>query len=932
MLLGRAPERARLRELLQPVTSGRSCVAVICGEPGIGKTSLLQDAASIVPDALVLRTTGVEGESDIPYAHLADALRPLFSEIPTLPDRQAAALSAAFAIGPAMPADRFVISVAVLNLLSGQATHRPVLLLVDDLQWVDRGSREVLTFVSHRIEADCIGVLLAVRDTFVGGLGLERFDRIALVGLDTTSCRLLIERTRGPQPPAEIEALIRGSGGNPLALLELPGPTSRLRSLGWGQLSEPRPLTIVLEQVFVASSRRLSEKCQAGLALLSVIGQTSEDTLTRALDGVGLKLDVLDEAEQSGLVQSNHGRYAFVHPLVRSAVYQGIPSRDRRLCHQLAAGALAGATATGAAERRAWHLLESGVSTNVALAEELDTNGERHLRSANFAAAALAFQRSAMLSPAGPQNVRRLLMAAQSARLSGEVDDCRSLLAEALRSDQDGAYSFHLEYLLCRLDLWAGDKLGSRDRLLALATGGTGIASSGAEAMPALSAYMAADVSLASVELGDLALADDWSTRAMVAGASRGVVPLTVVAVRALVSGLRGDRDATAELNRRREEVAVVNPVSADLDEQVLLLVGLAHLAGEDVDQGRAVLQRSVDAARANSALGMLPFRLGRLALAELWTGGWARAAAHANEALRLAADTGWEGERLHSLVVCARVEAGTGLDERCRRHVDEAEELAAAQGAWSYLAGARCAEGQAALARRDFEKGLESLEQVELFAAEREIVDTPLLWWTGDLIDCLVAADRVDEAAAVFDRHDRLGLADRPILAAVHARCRALVDPVRADEHLDEAMRWHRRSSAPFERARTEYVLGQRRRRARDPAARDILASALTTFERLGAIVWAGRVRDELRASGVRVARPDVTLADLTPQELQVAVAVGQGHSNREVAAQLFLSVKTVEYHLNKAFQKLGVARRGQLAALLAQQAAEGAPPRGRH
>lgn len=925
-MLGRDRECALLDGLVGGIRNGRSAVLVITGEPGVGKTSMLQYASVRAKDALVVRTTGIEGESAIPYAHLADALRPIHAEIATLPQRQAAALSSAFAIGPSMPADRFVISVAVLNLLSGLAVGRPVLVLVDDLQWVDRGSREVLTFVSHRLEAESIGVLFAVRHGLQADLKLDRFRTLALEGLDEVSCRRLVEQARGPRSPGEVDALVDGSGGNPLALLELAQPVSPSRSSGRAQRWEPLPLTKVLEQAFVATSRSLSAPAQAGLALLSVIGSAPEEVLRRALDAVGLEPGVLVEAEQAGLVRAERNKFAFTHPLVRSAVYQCVAPHQRRANHRAAAGALAASDVPGAAERRAWHLLESGLTTNAALADELEATGRTQLATANFAAAALAFHRGALLSPRGEGHVARLTMAAHCARLSGEVDDCRDLIQEALRVGTDPAAVRQLRYLLCRLDLWAGDKRQSRDRLLELVQG-----PSHASVAPGQDAYMAADIALASVETGELSLADTWSRRAEALAVEQcGAVPLAVLTVRALVRGLLDDPGATTELNFRRDEVATFDPLATDLDEQVVLLAGLAHLAAEDVESAGVILQRSVDAARSRSALGMLPFRLGRLAVAETWVGSLARASAHANESLALAADTGWEGERLNSLVVCARVEALSGQDARCREHAAQAIELATSASTLSYLAGAHAALGLLCLSRSEVEAAVDYYQRVEAFAQERGMVDTPLLWWTGDLVESLVAADRTDEAARLLAARRVQDGPGRPILAAVLARCAALVDRTRTEDHLAEAMRWHRRSAAPFERARTEHLLGSWLRRRRDPRSRETLASALSTFERLGATAWAERTRDELRAAGVRVARPESALADLTPQELQVAVVVGQGHSNREVAAQLFLSVKTVEYHLNKAFLKLGLSRRGQLAALLAQQGASANPTRG--
>jgi DNA-binding NarL/FixJ family response regulator len=273
-----------------------------------------------------------------------------------------------------------------------------------------------------------------------------------------------------------------------------------------------------------------------------------------------------------------------------------------------------------------------------------------------------------------------------------------------------------------------------------------------------------------------------------------------------------------------------------------------------------------------------------------------------------------------------ARVEAAMGLTEDCRAHAEEAEQAAAIRGTRPYSMHARAALGLLALTHGDDAAAVEQLERIERFAEETGLTDTPLLWWSGDLIEAYVRQHRMAEAARVLSRLDAgVEESDRPVAAAVLARSRALVQPAEFEQHMAEALRLHQLRAMPFEQARTQLQLGSHLRRQRlRRDARPHLTSALETFERLGAAPWADRARAELGASGVTLGERPADLTSLTPQEFQVAQNVARGMSNREIAAAMFLSVKTIEYHLGNVFHKLGVRRRSQLAIMLAH----GEPP----
>lgn len=394
-----------------------------------------------------------------------------------------------------------------------------------------------------------------------------------------------------------------------------------------------------------------------------------------------------------------------------------------------------------------------------------------------------------------------------------------------------------------------------------------------------------------------------------------------------MVLGLCGEVEIVqGSLQQRADEIDAIDPLGSEMADQLSLVISLAMLSIEDIERSAALLERAVAGAREHSAVGLLPFRLGRLAWVYLWQGRWSAARACAHEALQLAESTGWENERPSSLATLARIEAVTGQSEQCRRHVTEAIAGAERMGGTPYQAYASTALGLLELSQGRHLGAIEALMVMDEFAQLNGIVDTPVLWWSSDLIEAYLGYGLPDEARRVLGRLER-SLTTRPIAtaAAVAARSRALLDPDNAADHLRDALGWHARAQVPFEEARTRLALGAHlRRRRQRAAARTHLNTALSVFDRLGAVDWAGKARHELQATGVRLRGHDHSAGDfgcLTSQELQVALAVSRGLSNQQVADQLFLSVKTVEFHLSHVYDKLGVRRRAQLVLLAARQ-----------
>ncbi len=923
MLLGRTAECEQLVSLLDHARRGTSSVLVLTGEPGVGKSALL-DFAREQSDGLVLSAVGAETESEIPYAALADVFRPVVDQIGLLPTRQADALSGAFALGPAKAGDRFGIAAATLSLLGALASSRPVLVMVDDAQWIDYFSCEALAFTANRLEAEGITLLVSMREGATTQAAFGRHPVLDVRGLDDTAAHELIRsRSGGDLGPAVTRRLVAEAGGNPLALGELPSLLSAEELALWSRGLEPIPIDSRLQQAFSEQVRYLPVPTQQALLLVATLGSVPYEVVEAAMAGQGLATSVVDAAEQAGLIVEREGRWAFRHPLMRAAVYRAAPPSQRRRAHLAAASALENRTVANALERRSWHLVSAGESSDESIARTLEEAAEDELSRSNFAVASKLFERSAQLATLEDQVGPRLLRAADSARLAGAIEDTQRLLVQAREMAQGPELTVATEYYLSRLEIWRGSAPAGRDTIVDLAAL---VAPVNAE----VAAQMLSDAALASMEIGDVALAAETSARALeLLGDSE--IPLATVAVRALVLGLQGDMAPAHDLLSAHatgfdaaDPVAISQPSSkrSSANDQLSLVAALAHLGIEEADRAGKLLERAVTTARDHTAIGVLPFRLGRLAWVQYWQGRWSASRSSAAEALLLAEDTGWVAERPNSLAAMARIEAAMGLAEDCRRHAQQATEAANSRGTRPNAMYARAALGLLELSLGNDSAAVGHLEPVADFAEESGLTDNPLLWWSADLVEAYARQDRHSDAERVLARLEAgIGGNDRPVAAAVLARSRAILDPASFERHLTEALGHHERSTMPFEHARTQLRLGVHLRRQRlRGEAQTHLEAALDTFERLGAAPWRDRARGELEASGVHVGERPADLANLTPQEFQVAQNVARGMSNREIAAAMFLSVKTIEFHLGNTFHKLDVHRRSQLAILVSQ------------
>ncbi|MHB9755810.1 helix-turn-helix transcriptional regulator [Streptomyces sp. BYX5S] len=915
MLVGRTAECTRLADLMDAARTGHSAALVVRGEAGMGKTSLLAYAESVARDLTRLRTQGIESESQLPYVGLADLFRPVTDHLPRIPERQAAALTGALALGPAVAQDRFAVAAGTLSLLGAISENGPVLVVVDDAQWLDPYSLDALAFATRRLGREGVVALFATRDTDEAASRLAPVESLTLRGLDAGAARELVADE--PLSPHDVQWLLAEARGNPLALVELPA----LLAHGGHRPDSGAPLPIgdILARTFHSAITRLPDRTRDAMLLLAVLGPRPLAGTERVLRAHGLTYADLEPAERTGLMAVEEGAYVFRHPLVRSGVYHGATAVRRWRAHRTVAQALRGAQAPTALERYAWHLSESGADPDEQVAASLEKAASGGPASLTFPLAARLYAHAARFTPDDEGKARRLLAAARAAQAAGSLDEAADLLDRALGHAAHARTRLDLRQMRCYVDIQRGRPARAREQLRSAVDEARRVD-------PGLAAVMLGGITLTELAIGDLTAARATSAESMqIADAfGDGSAAFPVRLLHALVELLGGDaEDGRALLHELEKPLSVPDlsfpyPVSG--------VGGLCYLATEELDEGHALLDRAVHAARSSSTVGLLAHLLGTLSVVEFWRGEWTASLAHADESVRLGEDTGRVIEVCRALAAQARTEAVLGREADCRGHEAQCRSLAAAAELPMDAARARGALGLLELGLGHYEEAAAHLEEVRAFSLANGRGEGLYLSWAADLAEAYVHLHRTDEAYEVLrilEHEARRGR--RPITAAAAARCRGMLEPAYVERHMDRALSELGDVQAPFERARTDFACGELLRRlGRRSEARRRLQRAQITFERLGASLWSARAAAELHAAGGdRVDAGPTPLDGLTPQELRVALAVGRGVTNHEVAEELFLSVKTVEFHLGNIYRKLeGVHRRAQLVRLLSASA----------
>ncbi|MFL5850226.1 MAG: ATP-binding protein [Solirubrobacteraceae bacterium] len=914
VLLGRAGERQVLDRLLENVRGGQSAVLVIRGEAGVGKTALLHYCARQASGFRVARIAGVESEMELPFAGLHQLCAPMLGRLGGLPEPQQAALRVALGLSSGAAPDRFLVALAALSLLAEVAAERPLLCFVDDAQWLDVASRQVLGFVARRLLAESVALVLAVREP-TGEREFVGLPELALGGLPAEDARALLATAI----PARLDERLRDrllaeTGGNPLAILELPRGLSATQLPGGLGLLEEHPLPRRIEESFLRRLDALPDKPR--LLLLLVAAEPVDDPLLvwRAAERLGIGSSAADETE--GLLAIGE-RVAFLHPLVRSAVYRSAAAPERRAVHR----ALAEVTdARADADRRAWHLAAAAAGPDEEVASELERSAGRAQARGGLAAAAAFLRRSVALTrdPAG--RTERALAAAQASLSAGAFDATLGLLAAA----EAGPLN---ELERARVDLLHAEVAYAQNR--------------GSDA-PLLLLRAAGRLETLDVRLARDTYLDAWSA-ALFAGqlASAGSLLDVSQAVRAapepahpprpcdlLLDGFAlvftEGRLAATPVLRRAATAFAGTEVSG---EEVLRWGWLATAAAVyvwDYDTCLAIANREVQVARDAGALEVLAVGVNVLGQAAALSGDFARAALLVAEA-----DAVIEATGARVAPYAALVSAGFRGQEA------EGTKLIGATIAEATAGGQGTAVQYAHWAKAVLMNSLGRYEEA-FAAAVAASDDTPELfvatWALSELIEAASRTGDTDFASGALDRLlDSANASATDWGLGIAARSRALLSEGEAAEGLyREAIDWLGLTRLRPELARAHLLYGEWLRRVgRRVDAREQLRTAHEMLAATGMEAFAERARRELLATGQKVRKRGAveTRDELTPQENQIARLARDGLTNPEIGARLFLSPRTVEWHLGKVFTKLGVTSRMGLHDALPSAEQQAAP-----
>ena len=905
MLLDRLPERAALSQLLEAARAGRSGVLVMHGEPGVGKTALLEYAVESAAGLRVVRVAGVESEMELAFAALQQLCAPMLGQLGGLPDPQRAALGVAFGLDTGAAPDRFLVGLAVLSLLSEAAEQQPLLCVVDDAQWLDRASAQVLAFVARRLLAERIALLFAAREP---GEELRGLPDLAVGGLGEGDARELLGSViGGPLDERVRDRIVAETRGNPLALLELPRGVPGVPGVPGlsGRIEE--------------SFRRRLEVLPAATQLLMLVAAAEpagEPALVwRAAERLGIGAEALAPAADAGLLTIGE-RVVFRHPLVRSAVYRAAPPADRRAAHR----ALAGATDPQAdPDRCAWHRAQATLGPDEDVAAELERSAGRAQARGGLAAAAAFLERAAALTLDPARRAERALAAAEATYQAGAFDAALGLLGTAEAGPPD-------QLRRARADRLRGQIAFSSSR----GSDAPPLLLKAARQFEPLDSWLARETYLdalaAATFAGRLALGGGMREVAEAArmappppGPTRGpdllLDGLSLVICEGYPAGGPVLREAVSAFRG--------TDVSREEGLRWLWLACRAALIMWDYDSFDVLSDRQVTLARDAGALIMLPIAFNMRSTAHLYAGEFAPAASMVTQAESVTEATGSSIAPYGAVGLAAFRGREAQAVHLIQTATDDAERRGEGR-ALSYIGWA------AAVLYNSLGRYEEALA-----AAQRASDDSPAVQFASwALVELVEAAVRSAVPGRAADALQRLSGMTRfcgtDWALGAEARSRALVSDGEAAENLyREAIGRFGRTRLRVDLARAHLVYGEwlrRQRRRRD--ARDQLTTAHEIFDSIGAAAFAERARIELRASGGQARERAVQTPDtLTAQEALIARLAGDGASNPEIAAQLFISPATVAYHLRKVFTKLGVSSRSQLAPALSARSGA-APP----
>jgi DNA-binding CsgD family transcriptional regulator len=907
-LVGRDEELARIGRLLAGARAGSGRVLALAGEPGVGKSVLLEQAVEWAAGMRVLRARGVQSETHIPFAGLADVLRPALFLLDRLPGPQAEALEGALALIPSRSQDRFAIGSATHSLLVAYAELGPVLVAVDDAHWIDGSSGDALSFAFRRFVADPVAVLLAVRSEHPSGLAATAIERIEVAGLDLAAASELVTAEVGAVAGPLLGQLHRHTGGNPLALLEAAHQVDTLRR--YGPLDTPLPVFTSVSQMYLDRIRPL----RPGAAAVSLLAASSDLTdlglLARAADAAGADIGDLADAEEARLVRVSDGRVEFLHPLIRSAVYNDASPDRRRKAHR----ALADALPDREADRRAWHLALAALGPDPVACSALAQAGDRALERNAYEVAARAFERSSQLAARDPTRAELLGRAARCAWDAGLPDRAGQLIDQAQEMPAEETVRAGLEHLRGQIAARQGPVDAGLAHLLSAAR-------RTAPHAPDEAVIILAEAVQTAFYAGD-------ATAMLQAAETISTLRVRVASKRAAFFAAMAEGMAYTFSGRTRagaQQLHIAIDIAATIatpdDPQLHAWAAMCNLWLRESGTRRDLLEQAAAVARSRTALGALLYLLCYLAIDHGAADQWAQAEAGLHQVIALARETGQRTDLAAALGRLAWLEARQGRQEACLRHVEESLSIAGQLGLRLCEIWAHAALGELHLAQGRTDEAVEHFTTQQALLDRCGIADVDLSP-APELVELHMRSANTAQAAELAAAYHQFAL-DKglPWARARAARARGLVaSEDEMDAAFEEALEAHRLTPDGFEMARTQLAYGARLRRARRRVrSREHLRAAVATFERLGAQPWSAQAQAELTASGEKArARNPSTRDQLTPQELQIAILLSAGRTTREAASALFLSPKTIEYHLRNVYRKLDCRNRAQLAATL--------------
>jgi DNA-binding CsgD family transcriptional regulator len=905
MLRDRRDESAVIGRLLEDARVGRSGALLVRGEAGIGKTALLENVIASASGLTLLRAAGVESERELAFGALHQLCGPVLDRLDRLPGPQRDALATTFGLSAGAVPDRLLVSLATLSLLSEVAEDRPLLGLIDDAQWLDRASAQALVFVARRLLAESVVMLFVAREPSDAFTGVPE---LVVQGLQDADARaLLASAIPGRLDERVADQLLSETRGNPLALLELPRELSPAQLAGGFGLPGAVSVPGRIEERFAQRFRALPEDAQRLLVVAGADPTGDPALVWRAAERLSLTSVALEAVEAAGLLEIG-ARVRFRHPLARSAVYRAAPPEERRRAHR----ALAGATdAEVDPDRRAWHLAEATAAPDERVAADLARAANRAQARGGLAAAAAFLERATTLTVEPRRRAERALAAAQAKYEAGALDDALTLLAEV--SAHNDLQSAHVDLLRAQIAFAARRGSDAPPLLLKAARALEAVDAELARATY-LEAFVAARFAgrlargTGVLEVSELALAGppcppqprphDLLLEGLATVATEGYA----MGASMLKQALRAFRRET-----------VLRPQDARW-------LGLACWAAADLwdeETWRLLATRELERARETGALTAVPLALSQLSYIHITSGELATAASLLDE-IRAAADaTGTPAQPYIALQIAALRGREAEFLELVDTTVKEA--VPRGEGFAVFVTEHISALLYNGLGRYDAATTALRRHAVDPFYTDGSV---------GTMVELIEAAVRSGKPRLAERALGRLAEATQASgtdwALGLEARSRALVsDGEAADELYREAIERLGRTHQRVQLSRAHLVYGEWLRRERRRAdAREQLRIAFSQFTDMGTEAFAGRAERELSASGEHVRRHSVeTRDDLTVQEAQVARLAGDGLSNAEIGARLFISRHTVAYHLRKVFTKLNVSSRNQLAGAIGER-----------